>query len=158
MSFIGNTMVNPLFQLSGQLKHQLEEHLKILAGNLDPLKDASPENRSFLKRSLKRAVISKHYAFAFFVSFYIAVDMFVVLAQNKFAYSSKGLPNLFTHKVFPEELWPQSDIVMNLGFLMGLIIYSTLMHKCMLKYKFIMFFVGNKNMKTFKIYMDNRGT
>lgn len=151
-------MLNSLVKVTNNLKCHFVEHLKILSGNLDPLKDYRQKNRSFVKNALKHSVVSKHYAFAFAVSFYVALDMAAVLEQNNFAYSSKGLPDLFTHKVFPEELWPQSDIVMNLGFFMGFFVYFTLMNKCMLKHKFIMFFVGNKNMKTFKIYMNNRGT
>ncbi len=153
-----------LKDLLPSLLRALGGHFRTLYLDLDPVKDAhiyqisryylfqqqQPKTPSFSNRA---ALTSFHipYLFPTLTMLYLAVDSALILRQIGFQLgnTSTTAAFLFSHRIFPKELWPQSDTMALLGVALAGFIYVCLLVTPKLEEKYIMYLFdnGNKNQR-----------
>src|SRR5699024_1751168 len=62
-------------------------------------------HRSRIDESTKHSF----FLFSFGVFIFLLGDNAYVLSHYNFRYDTRGMPELFSHKIFPRQFWPQSD-------------------------------------------------
>lgn len=67
------------------------------------------------------------YSIPFFSLLMLNVDTVFVFRSHSYHYNSTGMPDLFTHKVFPSIMWPLGDLEMVMGIETEFAIYGLLL-------------------------------
>ncbi len=92
--------------------------------------------------------IHKHFILPEMSALFIFIDSFYVYYCNHFQYSDKSMPTLFSHIIFPNELWRVSDVSLFFIFLGSLITYLNLMFGQQIDSKYLMYLFLIKIIKT----------
>src|SRR5699024_4196576 len=85
------------------------------------------------------------------------VDSALVLAREHFDYANNSLPDLLTHKIYPEKFWKESDIIATTIILFDLIIYIKLTLNPWIEDRYFMYFIGKPNCANFQLFVNNQG-
>lgn len=100
--------------------------------------------------------IQMHYIFPEVITLYIVLDSLYTLYFNNFNYSETSMPTLFSHLIFPKELWKVGDISMAFIFISALITYFNLIIDKEVDNKYIMYFVTNHKDNDLIIIQNNQ--
>ncbi len=130
----------------------LEQHRLMLYTAFDPLKDdahkssfssfsGNGENFAFSGYAVSpNSNFHAFYLLPFFTMAYLVPDsLYVYLAEEE---EAPLLPSLFIHLVFPEDFWPQMDVMYSLALAMSLFIYGRLIFDHQLNRKLICYIKG----------------
>ena len=123
-----------------QFANMLAIHLNVLLNSFDVIIDCSYDHQSLdapppplpiLPSIVKINEIQQHqksihYASVLVYSLPVILDTIWILANENFHYTSNGLPELFTHKIFPREMWYIGDMILLSGIAMTLSLYGYL--------------------------------
>lgn len=162
-------------KLLTSLLQALGSHFRALYLDLDIIKDAHiyRVSRYHLLQQKTSSQMGKNfqptfhlpYLFPTLTMFYLTVDSVLILQRISFQLGST-LPDasfLFSHRIFPQELWPQCDAMTLLGVALAFFIYVCLLTKPKLEEKYIMYlFVGDKghhknSSKTVELIQNGKG-
>ena len=119
---------------------------------MDMVKECKSPSCGFLSEKQQYSLTEKvkknwHFIFPFGCILAAHINSFIVFYQAGFKYDSAGLQNLFSHRVFPQELWFESDITINVGLIITLFIYGILLFRPSLDPKYCIFIVGENPAK-----------
>ncbi len=136
----------------------LKTHFQTLLIALDAVKDVKVlknNKRRLTKDQIIKLANSKtkkpfqihsHYILPEISALYIFLDSLYIYYCNDFHYSNTSMPTLFSHLIFPNELWKVADISLFFIFLDTLITYLNLIFDQPVDGKYIMhLFVDHQN-------------
>lgn len=115
-------------------------------------------NKNLIKNKIYKSVktnfkiktifqIHMHYLLPEIVALFFFLDSFYIYFCNNFKYSNKEMPTLFSHLIFPNELWKISDVSLFCIFLGSLITYLNLMFGKQVDSKYLMYLFPDQNFK-----------
>src|SRR4051794_3261490 len=110
-------MIEKLFNFVGLIIQTLSSHIKVIFYDFDPVKDTSQNEYGQLmikpahESHLYRNRINLNHVFPALLTIYITLDTAYIFYENDFTYETKGMPLLFSHKIFPKLLWMEGDII-----------------------------------------------
>lgn len=146
--------------------HLILDHFRILYTDLDPVKDAAFYRISrdqFLKsqnNEFQSKVSNNRFAYLFplLTMSYIAFsDLLYIFFHYHDQFELSELPDLLIHRVFPQLLWPTSDIAVALAYSMTISIYFCLFFAPHLEFRWLMFlFVDGTGKKKVEIFQTGR--
>ena len=117
---------------------------------LSELSDQSPSLRVRIRKNV-------HYLVAFVSLVILDLDNIRVMYNAGFKYNSTGLPELFTHKIYPRELWLQGDVVANIGSQTIMLVMALLTLAPPLDPRYCLYAVRDPEDGRIKIYANGKG-
>lgn len=134
------------FQVAKIIKkvvNAIQIHLSYLFQVFDPVKS---DGSASIYRTSKS--INSQYILPFSTVLYILLDSCYVFYRENFHFTYKGMPDLFSHVIFPREFLPYCDIVLLLAVAMMFAVYLMLLRDPFLPEKCFMFVVvGSKSVQ-----------
>ena len=149
---------NSSLKLSSFITNIFKIHNQLLFREFDPVKDDSSGPVTFdpkIRRKIPKiqrnfpencqnfqkppTTINHYYWSPFALVTYIICDVLYVFSRAKFKYSPTGMPQLFTHLIYPPEYWRQGDPMIGLAIVMTFIIYACLLVDPMLDSRYFLY-------------------
>lgn len=113
--------------------HQLYDFDSIVEEKEAEAEPGSPDNK-----------LNTQYLFPIACSLAGVIDSALIYARQGFHYSSTGNSDLFEHKIYPQDFWVHSDVILYAIHLQGTAIHSCLLVEPMLGRKYTMYLVATK--------------
>ena len=138
----------------------LREHLRAHHFALDPIKDCASidevptefDRTQSMKERMRQNV---HYFVPFVSLVCLNLDTIRVMYGVGFKYNSTGIPELFTHKIYPRELWFQGDMVANVGIQVEMLCFGLLAFTAQLDPRYCLYAVSDS--RGSRIYSNGKG-
>lgn len=143
--------------------------LKALHFALDPIQDCStldemPTEHAILKATeLKESLIKRfwtniHYFIPFLSMIYINLDTVWILSKAHFVYNATGIPDLFTHSIYPPEFWLQGTMITSIGIQTEMFCFGMLSLNPQLDPRHCLYAVrGDLQGRSVRIYSNGKG-
>lgn len=143
----------------------LLNHYRVLFLDFDPVYDANKfgitKNELLTRqksdfKNKQQSTINLPYIFPTLTMLYITVESHVIYFQAHYTKSPHFLSNLFEHRIYPKAFWAQSDVILEIGKIMAVTIYTCLLFDKKLDPKFNMFIFVNSKNNSFEIVQNGR--
>lgn len=129
-------------------------HLAAFEDSFDAVKPTSgkyPEN----SWKLYGKTINGHFIVPLCIVLYISVYSLFQLLSVDFDYFVNELPNLPTHRIYPQTLWQEGDIILGVALLAAILLYSLLILDPLLPIRYQMM-VEDQNGENRKLIQNGR--
>ena len=150
------------FKLFRLLFGSIRAHLKAHHFALDPIKDCDsidqvPTEFDLTQTLSERILQNVHYFVPFLSLVILDLDNIRVMYNADFKYNETGIPDLFTHKIYPPELWLQGDVVANIGTQVEMLCFGLLALTPQLDPRYCLYAVFDSREGSTKIYSNGKG-
>lgn len=143
-------------------------HVKVLYGQFDPVLNVPKDVQNLdqlpeFRKQRVEADKSKHsfFLFSFGIFVFNIVDSIYIMAIDDFDYNNYRMQELFYHKMYPENFWSQSDLIVFSIILCSLVVYYNLWRGDWLNDRFNMYLFDSKskeNKLNRMLIVNNKGS